>query len=219
MSRQLHIISIFHSTLGLTPDSQGKLDVWQFPGPLLQIFGFLICLFQQLYLRGSHHHESVVSRYVFDLINLAQWRIHLSQIWFLLVVGEGFFWKNFSQLYRVFPKLQSLYVPHQKTKMEPPKMDRFDQPFVSSPGGWRSASHLLTLLYAGGFQGSIITVNTAMLACMKVPLMHPGMKYVPVVVFFRGKTTVGPCESDRLLSSLGGLLIVDVFLTHHFMLK
>jgi len=34
-------------------------------------------------------------------------------------------------------------------------------------GGWRSASHLLTLLYAGGFQGSIITVNTAMLVCMK----------------------------------------------------
>ena len=50
------------------------------------------------------------------------------------------------------------------------------RPFVSSPGGWRSASHLLTLLYAGGFQGSVITVNTAMLACMKVPLMHRGMK-------------------------------------------
>ena len=62
MSRQLHIISIFHSTLGLTPDSKGKLEVWQFPGPL-QIFGFLTLVYSNNCIQEGHIiTKSVVSR-------------------------------------------------------------------------------------------------------------------------------------------------------------
>lgn len=35
-------------------------------------------------------------------------------------------------------------------------------------GAWESASCLLTMLQASGFQGTVITVNTALLACTKV---------------------------------------------------
>ena len=211
MSRQLHIISIFHSTWGLTPDSQGKLDVWQFPGPLLQIFGFLIGLFQQLYLRGSHHHESVVSRYVFDLINLAQWRIHLSQIWFLLVVGEGVFWKNFSQLYRVFPKLQSLYVPHQKTKMEPPKMDRSKVTAIRFVTRWLAISFPSTDAAVCQWLSGKHHYGEHSNADMHEGTIDAPKYEVPVVVL--------PDKQWLDVSLIDGLLIVDVFLTHRFMLK